>query len=534
MTALPLLRVENLHVDYRAHDGGRIAAVSGVSFDVMAGEVVAIVGESGSGNTTAAALIGLLADNAAIGAGRIALDGQDITRASERIWRGLRGRRIGFVPQDPGLSLDPIKRIGQQVAEALTIHGASTREAAARVPEILADVGLVNVDRVARAWPHELSGGMRQRVLIGIGLANNPALLIADEPTSALDVTVQRQVLDHLDRLIRQRNVAVLLITHDLGVALDRADRLVVMQHGRVVETGPTRQVFADPQHEYTRTLIAAAPGRLSAAPRVNRWLDAAAAPILVAEGLVKRFDSGGDGAPAVGGVSFSVPRHGTTSIVGESGSGKSTTARMLLCLERPSAGRVHFDGRDVTQLSRQALRDFRRRVQVVYQNPYTSLNPAFSVEDIVAEPLRAFGIGDRAARRARVGELLHSVELPEQLRHSRPYQLSGGQRQRVAIARALAIRPELVVLDEPVSALDVSVQAQILKLLRALQEELGVSYLFISHDLAVVRQVSDHVVVLRAGLVVEQGPTEAIFARPVADYTKALLADAPGRRHAG
>ena len=537
MTAHPsggapaVLALTDLNVAYR--DGATGAwreAVTDVSLSLQPGEIVALVGESGSGkSTTAAALIGLLPDNAQRRGGSIQLEGVELAGAPESTWQGLRGRRIGFVPQDPGLSLDPVRRIGKQLEEALTIHGVPKAEARRRVPGILADVGLTDVERVARSFPHELSGGMRQRVLIGMAVAHEPALIIADEPTSALDVTVQRQVLDHLEALVRRKGIAVLLITHDLGVAFDRADRVAVMQGGRIVETGAARELRDRPAHPYTQTLLAAAPGLRRGAVLAEPARPAAHAPILVVEGLTKRF---GD-VQAVDGVSFHVPRHGTTSLVGESGSGKSTTSRMALCLERPTAGRVWFDGRDVTRLTRSQLQDFRRRVQVVYQNPYASLNPRFTLEAIITEPLRAFGLGDGASRRQRAADLLQAVELSPDLLDSRPARLSGGQRQRVAIARALAIEPELVVLDEPVSALDVSVQARILALLQRLQAELGVSYLFVSHDLAVVRQISDHVVVLRRGQVAEQGPVEQVFEHPAHPYTQALLGDTPGGRHA-
>lgn len=524
-----LLTVDDLHIDYRRRGEDPVHAVAGVGFELHAGEVVAIVGESGCGKSTlAAALAGLSPEHADIPAGRIVLAGDDVTRASERQWRTLRGRQVGFVPQDPGLSLNPITRIGAQVEEALTVHGMPAREAARRALEILAEVGLKNVRSVADSYPHELSGGMCQRVLIGIGLANHPPLLVADEPTSGLDVSVQRRVLDHLERLIHERRVAVLLITHDLGMAADRADRILVMRAGQILEAGPTRRVFDAPRHPYTKTLIGAA----SRAAHVVARRPASAEPILIVDQLVKRYGDGGARA-AVDGISFSVQRHGTTSIVGESGAGKSTTARILMRLDAPTTGSVRFDGQEIARLSGNALRAFRRRVQVVFQNPYASLDPRFTVEEIIAEPLRAFGVGNPAGRRAQVTGLLDSVGLPERMRKRLPAALSGGQRQRVAIARALAIRPDLVILDEPVSALDASVQSQILALLRRLQDELGVSYLLISHDLGVVREVSDHVVVLRDGRVVEQGPTQDLFERPTHDYTRALLNDTPGRRHA-
>lgn len=525
----PLLEVDDLHIDYHRRAQPPVHAVAGVSLELKAGEVVAVVGESGSGKSTlAAALVGLSAADAAVASGRIVLAGQEVTHAGERQWRALRGLQVGLVPQDPGQSLDPIKRIATQVEEALTVHGVPSRDAAARALEILAEVGLNDVRRVAASYPHELSGGMRQRVLIGIGLANRPPLLVADEPTSGLDVSVQRQVLDHLERLIRERGIGVLLITHDLGMAGDRADRIVVMRGGKVLESGPTREVLGAPRHAYTKTLIGAASRVTHGVVRRPPQRDA----VLVVDGLVKRYGATPARA-AVDGVSFAVPRRGTTSIVGESGAGKSTIARILMRLDVPTEGQVRFDGEDIVPLRGLALRAFRRRVQVVAQNPYASLDSRFTVDEIVAEPLRAFGIGDRASRHARVTELLDSVGLSERLRDRLPAALSGGQRQRVAIARALAIQPELVILDEPVSALDAFVQSQILALLRRLQDDLGVSYLLISHDLGVVREVSDHVVVLRGGSVVEQGAAQTLFEMPAHDYTRTLLNDTPGRRHA-
>lgn len=517
-----VLQVAGLEISYRKPDGGWQTAVQDVDLSLDAGEIVALVGESGSGkSTTAAALAGLLADNGRVSGGSIRLQDKALVGARETVWQGLRGLHIGFVPQDPAMSLDPVQRIGTQIAEALAVHGAAAD--AGRVAAVLEEVGLA--PQVARQYPHELSGGMKQRVLIGMALAHRPALLIADEPTSALDVTVQRQVLDQLETLARKYGTAVLLITHDLGVAFDRADRILVMQRGRVVESGTAEAVRQRPQHGYTRDLLDAAPGLSTAPARAGLQAEQV---ILRVHQLQKHFG----GTPAVEEVSFHVPRHGTTGVVGESGSGKSTTARMALCLEEPTAGEVWFDGENVTRLRRTQLRDFRRRVQVVYQNPFVSLNPRLTLQEIITEPLNAFGIGDRRSRRDRAAELLHAVELDPALLETRPGRLSGGQRQRVAIARALAIRPELIVLDEPVSALDVSVQARILALLKRLQEEHGVSYLFVSHDLSVIRQISDHVVVLRHGRVVEQGPAERLFAAPAHPYTRALLADIPGHRH--
>jgi peptide/nickel transport system ATP-binding protein len=531
-----LLDVRDLRIAYQGREG-RTEGVAGIDFQLQAGEILAIVGESGSGkSTTAAALVGLLAANARIEAGSIRLAGQELTQASERQWQSIRGRRVGFVPQDPGLSLDPVKRIGSQLIEALTLHGVPKALARQRSLELLREVGLADAERVLRGYPHQLSGGMRQRVLIAIALANDPPLIIADEPTSALDVGVQRQILDRLQALARERGTAVLLITHDLGVALDRADRLLVMHQGRIVEAGEARRIFQAPQHAYTQQLLNAAPSltvQQRRAPAALPPVAGKAATLLVAKNLSKDFSTWRNPGPAaVDGVSFHVPRHGTTSLVGESGSGKSTTARLILGLERPDSGNVLFDGQEISKVSQREWLALRRRIQVVYQNPYASLNPRLSLEQIICEPLQAFAVGDAAWRRQRAATLLEQVELPARLLGSRPTELSGGQRQRVAIARALALEPELLVLDEPLSALDASVQGQILKLLGELQARLGLSYLFISHDLAVVRQISDQVVVMQAGRVVEQGACEQIFQAPSSDYTRSLLADIPGRRH--
>ncbi|MFS2160377.1 dipeptide ABC transporter ATP-binding protein [Pseudomonas sp. Pseusp122] len=531
MTAV--LHVQGLRIGYHTAQG-RVEGVDQVSFVVYPGEIVAVVGESGSGkSTTAAALIGLLADNASIETGSILLAGEELVGASDKRWRSLRGSVLGFVPQDPGLSLDPVKRIDSQLWEAMTVHGVPRALAKTRALQLLQEVGLKNIPRVARSFPHQLSGGMRQRVLIAMALANNPALIIADEPTSALDVGVQRQILDRLQTLARERGTAVLLITHDLGVALDRADRLIVMQRGRIVETGEARQIFEQPQHAYTRQLLGAAPG-FNEAATVRSYVSAkAATPLLQVERLRKDFSSWRNpGNAAVDDVSFSVIRHATTSLVGESGSGKTTTARLIVGLERLDAGRVLFDGQDISLNRRSQWQPLRQRIQIVYQNPYASLDPRFTLEQIITEPLQAFAVGDRASRLARAASLLDQVELPGRLLHRRPGELSGGQRQRVAIARALALEPELLVLDEPLSALDASVQAQILALLAELQQRLGLTYLFISHDLAVVRQISEQVVVMRAGKVVEQGACERVFQAPAHEYTAQLLADVPGRRY--
>ncbi|EME19847.1 dipeptide ABC transporter ATP-binding protein [Rhodococcus triatomae] len=525
----PLLTVDGLRVEYGSRTDP-VVAVDGVGFTVSRGEVVAVVGESGSGkSTTAHAVVGLLSGNGRVSGGSVTFDGLRLDAVPERAFEKLRGARIGLVPQDPTTSLNPVVRIGDQVAEVLRIHGlADRRTARIEALRILGEAGLDNPELRAGQYPQDLSGGQRQRVLIGIALACRPDLVIADEPTSALDVTVQRRILDHLQSRIAENGTAVLFITHDLGVAADRADRIVVMQRGRVVETGSARQVLSDPQHEYTRALIAAAPSLADTPARPPRG---ESEPLLTVANVSKTFRiDRRTSLDAVEDVSFSVACGRTLSLVGESGSGKSTTARIAIRLETATAGQVLFDGRDITTLRGRELRTLRRRAQIVHQNPYASLNPKLRIRDIVAEPLAAFGIGTRADRARRVAELLDQVALSATHLDRRPAELSGGQRQRVAIARALALQPDLLVLDEPVSALDVSVQAQILDLLGELQTELGLAYLFISHDLAVVRQVSDDVAVMRSGEIVEFGTTSDIFDNPQHEYTRSLLDAIPGR----
>ncbi|MEV5069030.1 ABC transporter ATP-binding protein [Microbacterium sp. LMI12-1-1.1] len=533
MTAL--LEVSNLSVSYTLGGQPR-PAVRDVSFTVDRGEVVAIVGESGSGkSTTAHAVIHLFASNASVDAGSIVFDGTDLTGLSRRAWREVRGRGIGLIPQDPTTSLNPVKRVGRQVGEPLVIHGLATRRGAdARAVELLRLAGIGEPEARAKQFPHQFSGGMKQRALIATALAAEPQLVIADEPTSALDVTVQKQILDHIDALASTLGTAVLLITHDLGVAADRADRIIVMQNGEIVETGPAREVLEDPQHPYTRALIAAAPGLRGAAARVSERplrteQDDATPALLEVAGLRKEFSLPGRGKlVAVDDVSFRVDSGETLAIVGESGSGKSTTARLALRLEKPSAGSIRFDGEDLVAAGREELRALRRRFQLVYQSPFASLDPRFTIAEVIDEPLRAYGV-DAAERARRVRELIDQVALPAGAASRRPAQLSGGQRQRVAIARALALRPDLVVLDEAVSALDVSVQAQILDLLAAVQRDSGVSYLFISHDLAVVREISDRVAVMQQGRVVEQGKTAQVLRTPREEYTRRLIEAIPG-----
>ncbi|WP_292762429.1 ABC transporter ATP-binding protein [Microbacterium sp. UBA3486] len=535
-TTEPVLSISGLAVAFRT-GSELVTAISDVNIDIAAGETVAIVGESGSGkSTTAAAVNRLLPENGVITAGSIRFDGRELTDLPENAMISLRGAGIGLVPQDPMSNLNPLMRVGEQIGEALEVHGHTHGDATkARVVELLEMVGIADAAQRAHQYPHEFSGGMRQRVLIAMGLACKPRLLIADEPTSALDVTVQRRILDQLDTLTDELGTAVFLITHDLALAAERADRIVVMFRGRVVEEGTSAQVLGAPQHEYTRQLLAAAPSLASRRDALPQREAATGTPFVEIQNLRKEFALRAPkaGEPqtftAVDGVSFEIRRGTTVSIVGESGSGKSTTANMVLGLEDATSGSILFDGLDLTTLRRKELFALRRRVQPVFQNPYASLDPRYTIEQSIAEPLRVHRIGTTASRHARVLELLEQVALPAAMAERLPHELSGGQRQRVAIARALALEPELVVLDEAVSALDVLVQAQILDLLADLQKRLGLSYLFISHDLAVVRMISDDVHVMQRGVVVESGTPERIFDAPQHPYTRELLAAIPG-----
>ena len=529
-----VLTITDLSVTF-ATARGEVAAVRNVSLEVAAGETLAIVGESGSGKSTLAACVNrLLADNGRITGGTIMLRELDITAATEKSMTSVRGNRIGLVPQDPTTNLDPVMKIGAQIVEAIEVHGRAKGQAARdEAVRLLAQAGISEPETRFHQYPHEFSGGMRQRVLIAMALACRPEVLLADEPTSALDVTVQRLVLDQMAALASEVGAAVLLITHDLGLAAERADRVAVMYRGEIVETGPAARIVSAPQHEYTRRLLAAAPGMASAkiAPAPAA---AGTEPEILLEitGARKQYRIRGRREPflAVDGVDLQVPRGQTVAIVGESGSGKSTTARLALRLEAPDGGTVRYRGADVSGLRGAALLAFRRAVQPVFQNPYSSLDPRYTIGRVIDEPLRVHKIGDSASRRTAVGELLDKVALPPSYADRYPHELSGGQRQRVAIARALALNPELVVMDEPVSGLDVLVQEQILDLMVSLQRDLGLSYLFISHDLAVVRLVSHQVYVMRAGKVVESGGPDDIFRAPREEYTRQLIAAIPGQ----
>ena len=554
-----VLRVEDLCVDFRTEHGAA-RAVSNANLTVRRGQTVAIVGESGSGKTTLAmAVLGLLASNGSVAEGHIWFKDEDLGRVSPQRMAQLRGTELGLVPQDPMTNLDPIMQIGRQIDEGLIDNGLRTRrDARTRTVELLEEVGLPDARQRAAQFPHEFSGGMRQRALIAMGLSGRPALLVADEPTSALDVTVQRGILDQLSGLTQDLGTAVLLITHDLGLAAERADIVVVMYRGDIVEQGPARQVLTAPQHEYTKRLMAAAPSLASRRIEIarERGLDEVLDDTLLAHGeeaaaggsaepdvLVSVKDvskvfsirgrgllSRSKGFTAVDGVSLDIPRGSTVAVVGESGSGKSTLARMILDIEKPTTGSITFDGGLVGAGNHRDQIAYRRRVQPVFQDPYSSLDPLYSVFRAIEEPLRAHDYGDAAARRARVAELADQVALSKGQLQRFPAELSGGQRQRVAIARALALSPELVVCDEAVSALDVVVQAQILQLLAGLQEDLGLTYLFITHDLAVVRQIADRVLVMQEGRVVEEGTVDSVFDAPGTEYTRTLLDAIPGK----
>ncbi|WP_049155844.1 dipeptide ABC transporter ATP-binding protein [Corynebacterium aurimucosum] len=549
--AQPLLSVRDLNVSYSTA-GGDVSAVQGVNLEVHPGQMTAIVGESGSGKTTSAmAAIGLLPSNATIDAGTITFDGRDITSLRRREWRELRGRRIGLIPQNPNNSLNPVQTIGASVEEGLRIHKVGTAaERKAKALELLERVGIDDPARRYHQYPHELSGGMKQRVLIAAAVALEPDLIIADEPTSALDVTVQKIILDLLDDMRAELGMGILFITHDLAVAGDRADRVVVMESGQLREEGLAATVLTNPRHDYTKRLLADAPSLTvadartattgavakagataegaSSVPHVAATARDAGEPLVRVESLTQRF---GD-FTAVDDISFTVAKGSTHAIVGESGSGKTTTGRSIAMFNTPTSGSITVGGRDIVGLRGKALREERNNIQLVYQNPYGSLDPKQTIGQTVAEPLRNLKGARASAAKEKAKEFLDLVALNPDYYDRRPRELSGGQRQRVAIARAMIVEPELVILDEAVSALDVTVQAQILRLLARLQEELGLTYIFISHDLAVVNQISDTVSVLSKGQQVECGPTAEVFSNPQSPFTRKLIDAIPGSRY--
>lgn len=537
----PLLSVDRLTVTYR---GTGAPTVSGVCFEVGAGETLALIGQSGSGKSTVAnAVLRLLSHVGAHVGGTIRFDGRDLLALRDNEFRRLRGREIGYVPQDPSHSLNPVRRIGAQLAEGLgrrELLGAAVAGPASRtarreqVVELLRRVQLPRPEVIARSYPHELSGGMLQRVLIAAAIAGNPSLIVADEPTSALDVTVQQSILELLDSLKRESGLGLLLITHDLALAAQQSDTVVVLDEGRVREHGPAVGVLRDPQSDHARRLLAdipaLAPDEYAESKRRRTLAHRHDIPALEVRGLIKTFGRGPSAIPAVRGVSFTVARATTHALVGESGSGKSTIGRIIVHLERSDGGQVYLDGAAVAPSGRRDLKQLRRNLQLVYQNPFTSLDPARTIDYLVAEPLIRYRIGTRAERAERAHALLELVGLGGKTAYGlTPARLSGGQRQRVAIARALALEPRLLILDEPTSALDVSVQARILDLLVDLQERLGVSYLFISHDLGVVRQFADTVSVIRRGRIVETGSAAGILEDPQHEYTRRLVSSVPG-----
>lgn len=531
----PALHVEELAVSYSS-DTDRGVAVSGVSLTIEPGRMVALVGESGSGKTTVAtAIAGLLPPAARISPdSRIAINGVDIVGVGEPVLRTLRGSVVGFVPQDPRRSLHPLKRIGVQIGEVLLHHRVCAKDDVdEQVAALLTKVGIDNPGARARQYPHEFSGGMLQRVLIAIAVAARPSLIIADEPTSALDVTVQKQVLDLLRQIVADDAVAVLLVTHDLELAAVYSDHTVVLHRGRVVEKRATAALFASPVTEYTRALLQSSPRLIPRRPRSDR---PDRVPLLAVEGVRKEVRLPGEGwwqrkaFTPVDDVSFAVARSSTVAIVGESGAGKTTLTRLALGLERPDAGRVIFDGADVHRLNRAGRKEFRRATQLIPQNPASSFDPRYTVGQVIGEPLRYAGSDRRTAER-RVQELLDQVGLPASFARRSALDLSGGQQQRVAIARAISLGPKLLVCDEPTSALDVTTQARIIELLRRLRTEIAVSYLFISHNLAVVSELADEVVVLRSGQVVEAGQAYDVLEHPRSEYTRALLDSVPNRQ---
>ncbi|MER7442434.1 ABC transporter ATP-binding protein [Micromonospora avicenniae] len=552
-TRSPLLAVTGLAVAFEV-DGETHQAVHEVTFELRRGQVLALVGESGSGKSvTAMAALGLLPATARV-SGSITLAGEELVGAEPRLLREVRGGRIGTIFQEPMTALNPVFTIGDQVAEAIRTHReVSRRAAAARVRELLSAVGLNDPERVARAHPHELSGGQLQRAMIAMAISSDPLLLIADEPTTALDVTVQAGILDLLRDLRTRLDMAVLLITHDMGVVADLADDVVVLREGRLVEKAPVAQLFADPRHEYTRALLHAVPqlpelrlpGAASAEPRQpeppakppspdaeTATIDEPAVRVrdLVVEYPGRRRDRR---VRAVDGVSLDIAQGEIVALVGESGSGKSTIGRALAGLVPVTAGTVQVVGFDVTRAAARALhgrelRRLRARMGIVFQDPASSLNPRRTIGASIAEPLSLHTDLAADAQRERVDELLEAVELPRRMRDRYPYEMSGGQRQRVAIARAIALDPALLIADEPTSALDVSVQARILELFRSVQQRFGFACLFISHDLAVVDQLADRVAVLHNGRMVEQGPAATVLRAPEHPYTSRLLASAP------
>jgi peptide/nickel transport system ATP-binding protein len=554
--AQPLLQIRDLDIRFRVDRKSEpFRAVRGISFDIPVNSTVALVGESGSGKSVSAmAVLGLLPENAIIApASRALYGGDDLLKASMAQMQGIRGKELSVIFQEPMTSLNPVFTVGEQIAEVLRLHmGMSMGQARARVVELLGEVGIPDPKLRVGSYPHELSGGQQQRVMIAMAIACEPKLLIADEPTTALDVTIQKQILELIASLQERHHMSVLFITHDLGVVGEIADHVVVMQNGEIQEQGPVRAIFEAPQHPYTKALLACRP-RLDRRPRrlpvIDDFLKGDGRPhieersrgaqpgdaiILEARGLTKTFFLkeglfGRRAIPAVRDVSFKLAKGKTLGLVGESGSGKTTVGLTLMRLHDATGGEVLFEGRDLLRLTEREMMAYRRRIQIIFQNPYASLNPRFTVGQILLEPLKIHGIGRDARERVEMAfQLLRRVGLDDQTFYKYPHEFSGGQRQRIAIARCLTMKPDVLICDESVSALDVSVQAQVLNLLQDLQDEFGLSYIFISHDLAVVKYISDQVMVMNDGMIVEMADSDEIYLNPRQEYTRQLLSSIP------
>ncbi|WP_136441261.1 ABC transporter ATP-binding protein [Pacificoceanicola onchidii] len=554
--AATVARIDRLRVEFQTK-AGTIVGVEDVSFDIKSGETVCVVGESGSGKSVSSLSLMRLVEygGGKIANGRLLFDRRegdevDLSEAGDSLMRTIRGNEIGMIFQEPMTALNPVFTVGRQLTEGLRVHkGLSQAKAEERALDLLRQVRIPEPERRLKQYPHELSGGMRQRVVIAMALACEPRLLIADEPTTALDVTIQAEILALIDRLKRETGTAVMFITHDMAVVAQMADRVVVMFRGNKVEEGPVQQIFEDPQHPYTQALLAAVPklGEMTgkALPEPMKLLGSDehdVQPIkgqdevlLDVKGLTTRFPVRGgffrrhiSNVHAVEDVSFQINKGQTLSLVGESGCGKSSAGRSILRLVEPVAGQVMLDGVDIMSLGPKELREERREMQMIFQDPFASLNPQIQLADQVAEPIHNYQTETGSAVMDRVGELFDRVELPRSFMRRYPHELSGGQRQRIAIARALALRPKLIVADEAVSALDVSVQAQVVNLMMELQSDLGLSYLFISHDMAVVERVSHQVGVMYLGRIVEIGPRQAVFENPQHPYTQALMKAVP------
>jgi len=551
--AEPLLEVKDLKVSFRTEDG-LVRAVDGITFSVDEGEVVGIVGESSSGKSvTMMSVMRLINDPHAIYEGEILYKGRNLMGVSQDAMRQVRGEEIAMIFQDPMTSLNPVFTVGEQIGEVLRLHmGMGLRQARARAIELLQEVGIPNPQLRVDSYPHEMSGGQQQRVMIAMAIACEPKLLIADEPTTALDVTIQKQILELIAKLQDRHQMSVLFITHDLGVVGEIADQVVVMQEGLIQEQGPVRAIFEAPQHPYTKALLACRP-RLDRRPRrlpvIDDFLKGDGRPhleerrrgtdpgdeiILEAKALTKTFFLkeglfGKRAVPAVKDVSFRLPKGKTLGLVGESGSGKTTVGLTLMRLHDATSGEVLFEGRDLLRLTDKEMMAYRRRIQIIFQNPYASLNPRFTVGQILLEPMRIHAIGKDEHERVDLAfQLLSRVGLAPQSFYKYPHEFSGGQRQRIAIARCLTMKPDVLICDESVSALDVSVQAQVLNLLQELQDEFGLSYIFISHDLAVVKYISDRVMVMNDGAIVEIADSDEIYLNPKQEYTRKLLASIP------